>query len=213
MWKWFESLFGEKKSTQPAPAPKAAEATLHPVHQANLNAPKHAAKYGVEAAAVTESRISRWRSSIESAASSHSLPSSVVAAIISRETAGLDQFCAPPPTGKLGDNGNGHGPMQIDKRSFPEWCADWSAGKLSIDDGIKKGCEVLAGKLRALGVLLPEMPVDQRLRGAVAAYNTGEGNVKKLYHEGKDIDETTTSANYSSDVMERAKFFKTKGYA
>lgn len=155
----------------------------------------------------------RWKDSIKKEAKAINVPASLVAAIISRETDALDRFCLPPQEGgKLGDKGYGHGPMQIDKRSFPEWCTKWREGKLTTADGIAMGCTVLKQKMRSISRLVPEMPEDLRLRAAVAAYNCGEGNVRKAYRAQKSVDAYTAHANYSQDVLERAKFFASVGF-
>jgi len=131
---------------------------------------------------------------------------SLIAAIICRETAALDMYCFPPPKGKLGDGGHGAGPMQIDDRSFPAWHKDWSAGKLSLESGIEKGCEVLSLKLKEVTKAFPNAPHVDLLRYAVAAYNSGLGGVRKSLSQGTDPDARTTSKNYSADVLEMATF-------
>lgn len=171
------------------------------------------AKFGAQAAAETSARIARWKTIIQAHAKTLGFAPSLVAAIISRETAGLDVWCLPPSQGgKLGDNGFGHGPMQIDKRSFPAWCEYWRAGRYETADGIQQGCKVLAAKVRSISALVPEMPPNLRLRAAVAAYNCGEGNVRKAYRAKKDLDVYTANSNYSKDVMERAMYFASIGF-
>ncbi|XP_077338852.1 uncharacterized protein LOC143983254 isoform X2 [Lithobates pipiens] len=46
------------------------------------------------------------------------------------------------------------------------------------------------------------------IRGAIAGYNTGAGNVRDL----NDVDHRTTGKDYSNDVVARAQFFKNNGY-
>lgn len=170
------------------------------------------AKFGKDAAKNAEARIGRWKTALSTHAHATGVPASVVAAIITRETAALDDWCLPPPKGRLGDGGHGHGPMQIDDRSFPEWCKQWRDGALATEDGILQGCKVLKMKIRSITRLIPEMPESERLRAAVAAYNCGEGNVRKAFRAQKDLDVYTAHANYSKDVMERAAYFHDLGY-
>lgn len=156
----------------------------------------------------------RWQPIIEAEAAAAGLPGSLVAAIISRETDAREKYCLPPQEGgALGDGGFGHGPMQIDKRSFPEWCAKWSKGQLSLREGVKQGCAVLKQKMRSVAVLIPEMPEELRLRAAIAAYNCGEGNVRRVFRAGHDIDSRTAHKTYSADVLARAEFLAKHGFS
>lgn len=168
---------------------------------------------GLEAAAITFKRIVRWKEAISKEATAIGVPSSVVAAIISRETSGLDIYCQPPPTGRLGDGGAGAGPMQIDVRSFPAWHALWKTGQLKVEDGIHMGCHVLALKLGEAKKLWPEVDVTEQLHRAIAGYNCGTYNVAKALKNKREIDAYTTGHDYSTDVVARASYFLEKGFA
>jgi hypothetical protein len=50
------------------------------------------------------------------------------------------------------------------------------------------------------------------LRAAVAAYNTGPGNVEKSIKAGRDVDSSTAGHDYSKDVFSRAAWFKANGF-
>lgn len=103
---------------------------------------------------------------------------------------------APGPAGR-GDGRHGHGLMQIDDRSFPGFCKseDWKDPAKNID----MGARILAEKKRFLAT--KGFPAALLERGAVAAYNCGEGNVLKAHLAGKDIDIRTAGHNYSARVM------------
>lgn len=136
-----------------------------------------------------------------------------MAALISRETAGLDRYCFPPPKGVGGDAGHGWGPCQIDIRAFPKWCDDWKAGRLQIQNGIAMGYQVLNEKInRVKNLLALPLKSENILRYAIAAYNCGEGNVRRAHLDGLDIDAFTTGKNYSKDVLDRASYFLENGY-
>ncbi len=80
---------------------------------------------------------------IQASAARHGHRPEVVAGIMMRETeGGLSRWCDPQGPACLGDNGHGHGLMQIDDRSFPEYCAgpEWQDPVSNIDFG----CRVLA---------------------------------------------------------------------
>lgn len=133
---------------------------------------------------------------------------SLLAGVVSRETSFAKKYLLSPTLGgELGDGGAGHGPMQIDIKSFPVWCAKWRAGLLTFDDAICMGARVLYMKYSELG----SVPEALRLRASVAAYNTSAGNVRKSIRASRDVDSTTTGKDYSKDVLERAAFFKANG--
>jgi hypothetical protein len=49
-------------------------------------------------------------------------------------------------------------------------------------------------------------------RAAVAAYNCGQGNVASAIKDGYDVDQYTTGHDYSTDVLQRAAWFKSNGF-
>jgi hypothetical protein len=146
---------------------------------------------------------------IQSSAARHGLDPAIVAAVISRETGGNPRWCLPPPRGQLGDGGHGHGPMQIDDRSFPDWCSRWRAGELDVADGIEQGCEVLASKLAEVARLAASaLPVQLWLQAGIAAYNCGSGRAVRALAKGADPDLCTTGSDYSKDVLAQAEVFR-----
>lgn len=118
-----------------------------------------------------------------------------LAAICDRESVGGLILRPRGPAG-LGDNGHGHGLMQIDDRSFPEFCAseDWKDPLKNIFFGA--------------GVLYDKWKEVRDTQGGIAAYNCGAWNVKKAKERGFDVDHYTTHHDYSKDVMERAARFR-----
>lgn len=126
----------------------------------------------------------------------------------------------------LGDNGHGHGIMQVDDRYF----ADWLAANAWQDPytNITKGVQILQDKMRylagsgsgtvkigssvasRLGVAAGETYPDPRpltgddlVHAAIAAYNGGEGAVTQAIAAGgmSAVDRVTTGGNYSADVI------------
>ena len=110
-----------------------------------------------------------------------------------------------PPDGL----GFGRGLMQIDFDSNPlAQTGNWQDPQTNINFG----CQLLAQKMTYVaknsslqGLML--------LRGALAAYNCGEGAVCKLAGQGLDVDARTTGNDYSADVLSRAGFFQLNGWA
>lgn len=162
------------------------------------------AKFGREAAAEDLERVSKFKSAILTSAKAAKVSAPVMAGIVSRETRGLPKYF-------IGDGGHGHGPCQIDDRSFPGICKAYREGKKTNEDMIAFGAEVLRRKAMYLR-LIPNIPHELIERAAIAAYNCGEGNVKRALIAGADVDRATALNNYSADVLERAAFFKENGF-
>jgi hypothetical protein len=131
-----------------------------------------------------------------------------------------------------GDNGHGHGIMQIDDRSFGPWLAanNWRDPYTNV----KQGARILRAKLAfftgrskvqgytdgtyvtidksapRLGVTPGKYPDPRPLSGSalweagIAAYNTGEGNVIMNLAAGKPAELGTTGGNYVTNVIARA---------
>ena len=145
----------------------------------------------------------RYGAMIQASATHHGHRPAVVAGIMMRETeGGLSKWCNPPGPACLGDEGHGHGLMQIDDRSFADYCAspNWKDPASNIDFA----CGVLREKRAYLEKHFPNLPVEALERAAVAAYNCGEGNVKKELEAGKDVDALTADADYSRCALEFA---------
>jgi hypothetical protein len=152
-----------------------------------------------------------WIQNFKSAAAKYEFPAEVMIAIASRET---------NMRNIVGDGGHGYGIMQVDDRSFPDWCHSglWK----DVSAGIQKGALVLYSKretirsgsgksLRVGGKAFlgkTNLTSTELLKTAVAAYNSGLWAYYHLTKSG-DPDLQTTGRDYSSDTLKRAAFFKT----
>jgi len=148
-------------------------------------------------------RVSAYRTSIDAASKKYGVPAHVIAGVISRETRGRNV---------IGDNGYGHGLMQIDSEWHPAWCASWLASGKSAAAGIDKGTSLLASSLDYFDATFPVLSEQGVLRAALAAYNSGEGRVTRLIRRGLPVDTHTAGRNYSRDVASRADFFRRAGF-
>lgn len=137
---------------------------------------------------------------LELAAEKYALRASVLAGIMKRET---DVGRSPLLRDGKGDSGHGHGLMQIDDRSFPEFCA--SSAWRDPAKNIMMGAKVLAGKRR---YLRDKAPAEDLERCAVAAYNCGEGTVAKALKAGVDPDTRTAHGDYARSVLEFAREYE-----
>jgi hypothetical protein len=149
-----------------------------------------------------------WLVHFRDAAASINVDQAILMAIASRET-NIKSI--------QGDGGHGHGIMQIDDRSYPEFCQsdDWKDPRKNIF----KGAEVLEAKrkqiLDAIGkdvvcksrqyraVTLTDLGL---LRTSIAAYNSGCQGHYNISTNGNP-DTSTTGSDYSCDVINRAEAF------
>lgn len=168
-----------------------------------------------------------WLDFFEEAASKYGFDPSELMAVASRESNmggrknrdGTFQYLSEP-----GDRGNAFGLMQVDKRYFPDWVRTgrWRDARESIMMGAlilqqkresfldRKGhtCSV---SNRAHTVhkqfFMPRFDDATLLRVTIAAYNCGDW---AAYHAsaGHSVDQGTTGADYSEDVLDRAKKFR-----
>jgi soluble lytic murein transglycosylase-like protein len=167
-----------------------------------------------------------FRKSIEAAAQQFGLQPAVVCGLGSRESgwglllkprgpAGTGDFAPRRPMPPLRPGplppdglGFGRGLLQIDFDSNPlAQTGNWRDPQTNI----MAGCRLLANKFKFLmSNLTLDYPVLQR--GAIAAYNCGEGAVCKVLQAGLDVDSRTAGRNYSADVLNRAGFFQLHGW-
>ena len=121
------------------------------------------------------------------------VPAALLAGICSRETRCRNI---------IGDHGNGVGLMQIDKRYHP---FATEKGAMTPDRNIEYAARLLASNWTALcrDMSKASWTYAEKLRGAVAAYNSGLRNVQTW----ERMDVGTTQNDYSADVWERARAF------
>lgn len=114
--------------------------------------------------------------------------------------------------------GWGRGLMQVDFESNYEWLVANDMGR-DPRKNILKGSEIFLGKIKALtqrtasgkylcgGVRYDDprpLVGDKLIKSAIAAYNTGEGNVICSLAKGRDVDTTTATGSYSADRWKEA---------
>ncbi|ADO72548.1 peptidoglycan-binding protein [Stigmatella aurantiaca] len=137
------------------------------------------------------SKLKPYADAFAAAGKKHDLPPALLAAIASRESRGGSAL----DSRGYGDHGNGFGLMQVDKRYHNPKGGPTSAAHIDQAAGILKSYH---NQVKAKH---PDWPPEQQLRGAVAAYNSGVGNVQTL----KGMDKGTTGDDYSTDVWARAQ--------
>ncbi|XP_029902615.1 lysozyme g-like [Myripristis murdjan] len=143
--------------------------------------------------------VNRYKDKIISASRRHDVQPAIVAGIISRETRGGRAI---ESTNGYGDHGNAFGLMQVDKR--------WHSprGAWDSEEHISQGIEIYTGCYSEIANKLPSWTNNQKLKGALAAYNMGASNVRT--YEGMDVG--TTGGDYANDVSARAQYYLRNGY-
>jgi hypothetical protein len=155
----------------------------------------------------------------------------LIFALGDRESLWGDALSPRGPAG-TGDSGHGHGLMQIDDGSFGPWLVsnDWTNPYVNVKKGAKilkaklafftgrsaaKGLTdgqyvtLSAAAAERRGVPPGKYPDPRPLTGkalweaAIAAYNTGEGNVLMSLVAGKPAQFTTAKGDYVADVSNR----------
>ncbi len=152
-----------------------------------------------------------WLPHFQKAAKDYEFPPELLLGIASRET-NMKNI--------VGDGGHGYGVMQIDDRSYPDWCH--SGGWKDVNACIQKGALVLDGKreqirsgegksLKIGGATFrgaPSVSDTDLIRVSVAAYNSGLWAFY-CFSRGRDPDAKSTGHDYSKDVLNRTQLFAT----
>jgi hypothetical protein len=123
------------------------------------------------------------------------VPAALVAALASRESR-MGGVLSPDG---WGDNHNAFGILQVDQRYHTIAGSDSPVSQAHVE----QATGILAGYVDTIKRMHPDWDDIYLLKGAVAAYNTGTGNVRTIH--GMDVG--TTGNDYSSDVIARAQYY------
>jgi soluble lytic murein transglycosylase-like protein len=138
-------------------------------------------------------RVLALRDAFVSSGERFDVPPALLAAIASRESR-CGHVLSPDGTG---DNGNGFGIMQVDKRFHRV------VGGPRSQEHIDQATEIFADFRSQVQNKHPTWADKDVLKGALAAYNSGIGNVQTI--DGMDIG--TTGNDYGSDTIARGQFY------
>jgi soluble lytic murein transglycosylase-like protein len=122
----------------------------------------------------------------------------VIAAIGQRETVwGTSGYLDQPGPAGRGDNGHGHGLMQIDDRTWASWLAanDWTDPYTNI----RKGAEIMGQNLDYFAG--KGLAGDELIAAAAAGYNHGPGAVWRNIQAGISPDTGTAHGNYGGSIL------------
>lgn len=169
---------------------------------------------------------SRYGGLIEQVATLTGLRPSLIAGIGSRESR-WGQALTPKGPGGTGDFVERRYLRPHRRQPMPEDGQGFGRGLMQIDydahvfartgpwrepiENIRYGASVL---VEARGLLRKRAALSGTglLRGALAAYNCGAGNVLRAPRQGVDLDFYTAGRDYSRDVLNRAGFFQSHGW-
>uniref|UniRef100_A0A3B4ZP11 Lysozyme g n=1 Tax=Stegastes partitus TaxID=144197 RepID=A0A3B4ZP11_9TELE len=159
---------------------------------------------GVEAshkmAKIDYARMKNYRSIIKQVGTKYDIEPAVIAAIISRGSRAGNVL-----TNGWGDSGRTWGLMQVDVS--PDGGRHPKKGDWNSEEHLCQGTEILIYFIDRIRIKFPNWNSEQQLKGGIAAYNTGDGQVKSY----EKVDKKTTGRDYSNDVVARAQWYKTKG--
>ncbi len=147
---------------------------------------------------IDEKRVEKYKDEFEKVGQEHHLPPALLAGIASRESHVGNALGLGDNEPGWGDDNNGYGMMQVDKRSHDIDQSDGPTGHANIE----QGAQILEDILGKVKKSHPDWTEAQQLREATARYNGGKGDGLRNFDKG------TTGGDYSADVWARAQYFE-----
>ncbi|NXI94053.1 LYG protein, partial [Psophia crepitans] len=141
--------------------------------------------------------MNRYKTIIKKVGKTLCIEPALIAGIISRES-----HAGTILKNGSGDNGNGFGLMQVDKRYHKP------VGQWNSEAHLTQGTNILISMIKTIQKNFPRWTKDQQLKGGISAYNAGTKNVQS--YDKMDIG--TTHDDYSNDVVARAQYYAKHGY-
>ncbi|NXT29379.1 LYG protein, partial [Syrrhaptes paradoxus] len=141
--------------------------------------------------------MEKYKAKITKVGNSKCVDPAVIAGIISRES-----HAGTVLKDGWGDNRNGFGLMQVDKR-YHKIVGSWDS-----EEHLAQGTEILCGMIKKIQKKFPTWTKEQQLKGGISAYNAGDKNVQSY----DEMDIGTSHDDYANDVVARAQFYKRNGY-
>ncbi|XP_044201726.1 lysozyme g-like isoform X1 [Thunnus albacares] len=148
-------------------------------------------------------RMKKYKSIISKVGGKYGIEPALIAAIISRESRagnvlhdGWGDY--DPKRGAY----NAWGLMQVDVN--PNGGGHTARGGWDSEEHLCQGTEILIYFIERIQKKFPAWSPEQQLKGGIASYNMGDGNV----HSYDGVDAKTTGGDYSNDVVARAQWYK-----
>lgn len=144
-------------------------------------------------------RMRAYKDMIQDVGREYSVDPALIAGIISRESRAGAAL-----SNGWGDHGKAWGLMQVDVT--PTGGGHQRRGDWNSREHLCQGTEILLTFYGRIRNKFGSWTEAQVLKGAVAAYNMGDGNVRSY----DAVDARTTGGDYSNDVVARAQWYKAK---
>jgi soluble lytic murein transglycosylase-like protein len=186
-----------KRWDEPVVTPAGDEPALPGTERADRSRPPT----GVGMSLPPEAR--QYREIVERVASDLDVDPALIFAIMYVETRyGTSGACNPKGPGCVGDNGHGHGLMQLDDRTYASFISQgtWRDPETNIRTAVEGS---LKPGLRTFKYLATSSARGWRdwYQAAAAGYNAGPGRVKSAMRDGKSPDSITTGGDYGARVL------------
>ncbi|XP_078136118.1 lysozyme g-like [Sander vitreus] len=150
--------------------------------------------------------MNNYKSIIQNVARQKGLDPALIAAIISRScragktlTAGRGCFDEERNTY------NTYGLMQIDVN--PKGGGHIARGRWDSEEHLCQATDILIHFILRIKHAFPDWSKEQQLKGGIASYNAGDGNI----HSYEEVDAKTSCGDYSNDVVARAQWYTSNG--
>lgn len=147
-----------------------------------------------------QDRMGKYKSKINKVGSETGIDPALIAGIISRESRAGNAL-----NNGWGDGGRAWGLMQVDITSTGG--RHEAKGAWDSEEHIRQGTGILVYFIDRISSKFPNWNRELQLKGGIAAYNMGDGNVTST-----SVDERTTGGDYANDVVARAQWYKNNGF-
>ncbi|KAI3353054.1 hypothetical protein L3Q82_019623, partial [Scortum barcoo] len=144
-------------------------------------------------------RMDKYKPDINTVGRKYGIAPALIAAIISRESRAGNTL-----KDGWGDGHKAWGLMQVDVN--PDGGNHVTKGEWDSVAHFCQATEILIEFIKKICKKFPNWSKEQQLKGGIAAYNMGDGNV----HSYENVDENTTGKDYSNDVVARAQWYAKK---
>ncbi|XP_045903012.1 lysozyme g-like [Micropterus dolomieu] len=150
--------------------------------------------------------MNNYKSIIKNVAHQKGVDPALIAAIISRSCrAGKTLMGGWGCYDEKRQKYNAYGLMQIDVN--PHGGGHTPKGSWDSEEHLCQATDILIHFILRIKHAFPDWSKEQQLKGGIAAYNAGDGNI--LSYE--EVDAGTSCGDYSNDVVARAQWYKSNG--
>ncbi|XP_049899621.1 lysozyme g-like [Epinephelus moara] len=150
--------------------------------------------------------MNKFKTIIQNAARQKGLDPALIAALISRSCrAGKTLTAGKGCYDEKRKAYNTYGLMQIDIN--PKGGGHIPKGEWDSEEHLCQAIDILLYFMLRIKHVFPDWTKEQQLKGGIAAYHAGDGNI----HSYEDVDANTWGGDYSNDVVARAQWYKSEG--